>query len=242
MKKIVILQPMFFPWIGVFEQISLSDLYIHYNDVQFPKGKSRKIFINRVQIKTASGTQWLTVPILRKGTQLINQVIIDDSQNWRDKHLKTLRQNYSKAPYSEEMLDIVQTAYSLKTDRLSELNIFIIEKISHYFGISIEFKISSDYNIKEHSSKRVLEFVRKFKGSVYITGHGALNYLDHELFERHSIRVEYMDYNINPYPQLHGVYNPYVSILDLIANLGKEGKKLINSGAKYWKVFGDESK
>ena len=133
MKKIVILQPMFFPWIGVFEQINLSDLYIHYDDVQFPKGKSRKIFINRVQIKGASGTQWLTVPVLRKGTQLINQVIIDDSQNWRDKHLKTLKQNYSKAPYSEEMFDIVRTAYSLKTDRLSELNIFIIEKISHYF-------------------------------------------------------------------------------------------------------------
>lgn len=242
MKKIVILQPMFFPWIGVFEQIRLSDLYIHYDDVQFPKGKSRKIFINRVQIKAASGTQWLTVPVLRKGTQLINQVIIDDSQNWRDKHLKTLRQNYSKAPYSEEMFDIVRTAYSLKTDRLSELNIFILEKISRYFGISTEFKTSSNYNIMGVSSERVLEFVRKFNGSVYITGHGALNYLDHELFERHSIRVEYMDYNLNPYPQFYGVFNPYVSILDLIANLGKEGKKLINSGAKYWKVFGDENK
>lgn len=240
--KVVILQPMFFPWIGVFEQIKRSDLYVHYDDVQFPKGISRKIFLNRIQIKASSGVKWLTVPVLRKGTQLINQVIIDDSQDWRSKHLKTLRQNYSRAPYSEDMFDIVQTAYSLKTDRLSKLNIFIIEKISQYFGISTEFKISSDHNIKGFSSERVLEYVLKFNGTVYITGHGAFNYLDHELFERKNIRVEYMDYNRTLYPQLYGEFDPHISILDLIANCGQDGRKLINSDTKYWKEFTAEGK
>ena len=49
MKKIVISQPMLFPWIGIFEQIKLSDVYVHYDDAQLPQGRS---FINRVQIKT----------------------------------------------------------------------------------------------------------------------------------------------------------------------------------------------
>ena len=57
--KIVISQPMFFPWVGLFEQIRLADIYVHYDDVQFSKGS----FVNRVQIKTNKGTQWLTVPL-----------------------------------------------------------------------------------------------------------------------------------------------------------------------------------
>src|SRR5271165_5531971 len=79
--NVVISQPMFFPWVGMFEQIRLADVYIHYSDVQFSKGG----FVNRVQIKTASGIKWLTVPL--EGVSLgqkINQVRIDDRRAWRE--------------------------------------------------------------------------------------------------------------------------------------------------------------
>ena len=49
MTVVVISQPMLFPWVGMFEQIRLADVYVHYTDVQFSKGS----FVNRVQIKTA---------------------------------------------------------------------------------------------------------------------------------------------------------------------------------------------
>ena len=49
MTTVVISQPMFFPWVGMFEQIALADVYVHYDDVQFSKGS----FTNRVQLKTA---------------------------------------------------------------------------------------------------------------------------------------------------------------------------------------------
>ena len=59
MTTVVVSQPMFFPWVGMFEQIRLADAYVHYTDVQFSKGS----FVNRVQIKTADGFRWLTVPL-----------------------------------------------------------------------------------------------------------------------------------------------------------------------------------
>ncbi len=46
-----------------------------------------------------------------------------------------------------------------------------------------------------------------------------------------------MDYRKTPYPQLHGEFTPYVSILDLIANTGGESGDYINSGTIYWKEF-----
>ena len=85
MKKIVISQPMFLPWYGLFEQIRMSSVYIHYDDIQFPLGRS---FMNRVQIVTSSISEWLTAPVRRKGKEIINKVYFDESFNWREKHLK----------------------------------------------------------------------------------------------------------------------------------------------------------
>lgn len=230
----MISQPMFFPWIGIFEQIRLADLYIHYDDVQFPQGRS---LMSRVQIKTHDGIQWLTVPIVREKNQLIKDVLIDEKQDWRSRHLKTLQSNYAKAEFSDEMLNLVKEIYQLKTKYLSELNIFTIEKISSFFDFSTLFEISSKYQTRTSSSEKLLELILSVKGKIYITGHGARNYLDHELFEKNQIAVEYMDYKRNHYPQLHGMFEPHISVLDLIANAGRGGVKYINSPTKYWRDF-----
>ena len=44
--NLVVSQPMFLPWIGLFEQVRLADRFIHYDDVQLPQGRS---FISRVK-------------------------------------------------------------------------------------------------------------------------------------------------------------------------------------------------
>lgn len=237
MKKVVISQPMLFPWVGLFEQIRLADVYVHYDDVQLPQGRGG--FISRVQIKTHHGIQWLTVPVLRKGKrlQLIEDVMVDSTQKWREKHIETLRCSYSKAPFFDEMLALAESVYSLRTRHLSELNIYAIEKIAEYFGISCCFLRSSNYNIQSSSSEKLLQLVLRLNGTVYITGHGARNYLDHELFEKAGVSVQYMQYRCIPYPQQHGAFTPYVTALDLIANCGREGRRVILSDTVEWKKF-----
>ena len=74
---------------------------------------------------------------------------------------------------------------------------------------------ATSLNIGGSSSERVLEIVKAVNGSCYISGHGALNYLDHDLFEQAGIKVAYMDYMLTEYPQNYGKFNPYVSGLDL---------------------------
>src|ERR1700722_18634953 len=108
MSTIVISQPTFFPWVGMFEQIRLADVYDHYDDVQFSKGW----FTNRVQIKTAAGSKWLTVPLEnhRLG-QRINETAVDRSHNWRSSHLAFLDQAYKHAPFRTEMLSIAEDVY-----------------------------------------------------------------------------------------------------------------------------------
>jgi hypothetical protein len=86
----------------------------------------------------------------------------------------------------------------------------------------------------------VLDVVRALGGTRYITGHGARHYLDHEAFEAAGVAVEYMDYRCTPYPQFHGAFTPYVSILDLVAHCGHEGVSHIHSGTRPWRSFIDE--
>lgn len=234
MKTIVISQPMLFPWVGLFEQVRLADVFVHYDDVQFPLGRS---FISRVQIKTAEGSQWLTVPVLRKAGQLIKDVRTDDAQDWRAKHLRTLNQAYAKAPHLAEMIAIVERIYAEKTSFLADMTIQATEEIARYFSLTPQFIRASTRPASGRSSDRLLWWMEELQGELYVTGHGAYGYLAHELFEARSMRVEYMNYQKVPYPQLHGPFTPFVSILDLIANTGRGGAAMLCSGSKPWREF-----
>lgn len=234
--KIVISQPMYFPWVGMFEQIRLCDIYVHYDDVQFSKGS----FTNRVQIKTIDGSKWLTVPLddIKLG-QEIREVRLKNRQKWHESHLNILKQVYAKAPYQQEMLDLVSSVFSQPATTISDLSINSISAICKYFDIAQpdNFLYSSEIGLNGKSSERVLDIVKYLGGTTYITGHGAKNYLDHSLFDDNKIDIEYMNYRKNIYPQSYGEFTPYVSTLDLIANVGKSGNKFINSGTMHWKEF-----
>lgn len=233
---VVVSQPMFFPWVGMFEQIRLADVYVHYGDVQFSKGS----FTNRVQIKTAQGVRWLTVPLQDFAVgQAIDDARINTRIDWRTQHLSLLRQAYAEAPYRKDMLELVEAVYLQSADTIGMLSRLSMEAGCNYFGLGEgkRFVDVRDLGIGGSSSLRVRDIVTELGGTRYITGLGARNYLDHQLFEEAGIRVEYMDYRKTPYPQLHGAFTPYVSILDLVANVGKAGIGRISSGTIYWKEY-----
>jgi WbqC-like protein family len=231
---VVASQPMFLPWLGLFEQVRLADVFVHYDDVKLPQGAS---FSRRVQAKTADGLRWLTVPVHHGGSRLIKDVRIDESGDWRATHLATLEQAYTRAPYVEEMLRIAKEVFAVDTDRLAELDIASVEAIAGFFELETRFVLSSTLGTTTHSSQKLIDTVQAVGGDTYITGHGALKYLDHEAFEQAGIGVEYMDYRREPYPQLHGQFTASVTALDCIANCGALGAELVCSPSIEWKEF-----
>ena len=95
-----ILQPGYLPWLGFFEQMYRSDVFVLYDDVQYDKHGWR----NRNRIKSPNGVQWLTVPVLIKGQGKpeIRDVRINKAERWQKKHIRTIEQNYRKAPFYDE--------------------------------------------------------------------------------------------------------------------------------------------
>lgn len=235
-KCVVISQPMYFPWVGILEQIRLCNTFVHYEDVQFTRGS----FSNRVQIKTESGMRWLTVPLKgHKLGQLINEVEIDYRSDWRRNHNETLKHAYAKSSYKSEMLDLVGEVFSHQHETLAELSKASMMSLVRYFGLEHgrTFTASPDLNVLGSSTQRVIDICTRTKANCYLTGHGARNYLEHEAFESEGVDVAYVDYGLSHYKQLHGPFTPYVTALDLIANCGKEGLQHINGKPTPWREF-----
>jgi WbqC-like protein family len=233
---------MYFPWVGMLEQVRLADIFVHYDDVQFSKGS----FTNRVQIKQPNGSvTWMTVPLQnQKVSQNINEVAFQDKKNWKSKHMAILESSFTRAPFRKDALDLAEIVLSQSYETIADLSRASLYALVDYFGLNrfTRFIDSTSLGIKGSSSQRVFDVVKSLKGSRYITGHGAFNYLDHDLFEQSGIEVCYMQYQRKPYPQSHGVFTPYVSALDLIAHTGSAGIDYLVSSPIYWRKFQSESK
>lgn len=239
MACVVISQPMFLPWRGLFEQMKLADVYVHYDDVQLPLGGGKgRGFTTRVQIKTAQGMRWLSLPVARagKGAQLIKDARLAH-QEWRRGHLGAIEQSYRAAPHFDQVLEeLVRPIYALQTDSVCEFCIRSMEALASFLGLRVATRRSSQLRIapNDDASVRVLDTCRSLGANRYVTGHGARNYLRHELFEAAGVRVDYMDYRLSAYPQLHGEFTPYVSVIDLLFNVGAAAPRFLAPATLHW--------
>jgi hypothetical protein len=234
--NIVVSQSMLFPWVGMLEQIRLADVFVHYDDVQFSKGS----FVNRVQLKWPSGSKWLTVPLVDLHLGLrINEVRPAGTASWKQQHLEFLAKSFENAPYAKDALMIAEKVYSIDYADIGSLSRVSLIELAQYFGFeqTTQFLDVAKLDIGGSSSQRVFDVVKKLGGTNYITGHGAANYLDHQLFEQAGIDVRYMEYQRKPYPQNYGAFNPYVTGLDLVAHCGPAGATMICSGTSSWRDF-----
>ena len=232
MKTAVISQPMLFPWPGFFELVATADVYVHLDDAQF----SSNGFINRVQVKHATGWSWMTIPIHKSGLQSPIRDVSAADGPWRRRNRTLLSQSLARASHLDEALRLFDQAYS--HERIPELLMDSIESPARYLGLfKADTARSSELKVSGKGWQRVLDIVQAVGCERYVTAHGARNYLDHEAFERAGVTVEYICYSRTPYQQLHGEFQPYVTVLDLIAALGSKAAAAIRPATTPWRAF-----
>lgn len=226
MKRIAILQSNYIPWKGYFDLIASVDEFIIYDEMQYTKNDWR----NRNKIKTKNGVEWITIPVkIDSLHQKINQTQIFDPR-WVKKHKATIQTNYAKAKCFEETKDFVFDLYEkVKSEEyLSKVNYIFIKEICKYLGINTKISLSSDYNLIEGKTERLVDLCIQTRGTHYLSGPAAKEYLVEELFNEKDIVLEWMDYsNYKEYNQLHPPFEHGVSILDLIFNEGENSRKFL---------------
>lgn len=220
MSKLVIAahQPNFLPYLGLFYKIYKSDRFIFVDDVQFTNQNG--ISHHRNYIKTPQGRQLVRIPVRKKSTSLINEVLICYDDKWIEAMEKTFYLNYGKADHYREISTWLFPILERKYAKLSDLNIDLIRDISIRMGIGNDFDVSSKYQIPGKKEERVVNLIEFFKGDVYYSGTGAAEYLHESAFEERGMELVYSDYQPVEYQQLWGKPIENLSVIDYLYNCG----------------------
>jgi hypothetical protein len=225
---IAIHQPQYLPWLGYIDKIDRADIFVLLDTVQYKKND----WINRNKIKTAEGSQWLTVPVSYNHPETINNVKIDNKTGWGKKHLNALITNYSKADHFGEHLDFFKDLYSKEWEYLVKLNIAIIYYLIKAFDIRTEVVLSSDFELNEEPTERLIDICKQLKGDTYLAGSHGQHYMNTIRFSEENIEVLFQDFEHPEYNQLFGDFLPNMSSIDLLFNHSSRGIEIIRKSHK----------
>ena len=227
-KRIAIVQSSYIPWRGYFDLVHSVDEFILFDDVQY----TRRDWRNRNRIKAPNGLIWLTVPIEIKGNYLqhIKDAVVSDEQ-WNIRHWKTIVHCYSRARYFADYREVFEELYLNSHERyLSLINFKFLTRISALLGVKTRFTWSSDYELREGKTERLVHLCKQAGASEYLSGPTARAYLNEDIFEREGISVCYADYSgYRKYRQLYPPFHSAVSIIDLIFNEGPFARSFMKS-------------
>jgi hypothetical protein len=220
-------QPDFAPWLGFFERLLHTDVFVILDDVQFV----RRGWHHRDRIKTPQGVQWLTLPVIKKGhyDQLIRDTQLDVDSGFTDKHLRTLEMAYGKRPGFDTVFPVVEEIYRRQPRLMIDLNLPLLEAMMAAFGLEKRMVMASSLNIASSSTERLVDIVRAVGGTDYLSGTGARAYLDEQLFAAAGIGVQWQRFDHPTYPQPWGDFEPGLSGLDCLFNCGRDAAAVLRS-------------
>ena len=219
---VVIHQPSYLAWIGLFDRIAQADLYVLYDNVQYDKHGWR----NRNRIKTPMGAQWLTVPILTKHRRgmLVSDALIDPKIPWARKHLQAIRTNYTRAPYFKQTIQPLTEILSRPWQRLMDLDIALEDYLFEALGMQVRRVVASQLGdtAAPSASERLAAICRLVGATEYISPDAASDYLDPQPLKAAGVTVRFHGYRHPVYPQLHGPFLSHLSVMDLLMNCGDQ--------------------
>lgn len=147
-------------------------------------------------------------------------------------HFQSLRSNYRRAPFFEEVASLIEPLYAVPASNLSDLNRTFLQAICDHLGITTRLTRSADCELAEERTERLASICAQAGADIYVSGPAAKEYLDEAEFRRRSMRVEWFDYSRYPeYPQLWGEFVHGVTMLDLLFNCGPEARNFMKATA-----------
>lgn len=211
-------QPNYIPYLGLFNKIKMSDVFVFYDIAQYTKWD----YHNRNTIKWANWTILLSLPVSVKFWQTINEVKFDNSI--LQKHLKTIKESYKKSKFYSEIITIIEELYLYKWNNISEFNINCIKKISSSIWLKTNFFATSDIfkSLDTKSTDALISICKYIWASEYISWSGWKKYLEIYKFKNNWLKLTFQDFHHPIYKQLWWDFVPYMSVIDTLFNEGLE--------------------
>ena len=220
-------QSQFLSWTPFYYKAIKSDNFIILDDVQFQKNGVQ----NRNLIKTPQGQTWITLPVKYDLSTPINKVTISDKGSYK-KILKTIELNYKKSSNFALIYDLLFTELKEEYDYLVDTNDKIFVKILSLLDKKIELNKSSNLKCIQSKDDLVIEIIKKVGDLDYLSGTGALSYMNLQKFKNENIKVYTYDFQQQPYSQQWDREQGFIenlSIIDLLLNNYENVKNYFNT-------------
>ncbi len=227
MKKVAIMQPYLFPYIGYWQLINSVDTFVLYDDVNYIKGG----WINRNNILINGSSHLFTLPLIDSSpNKLINEISVTDNIKQKQKLLKSFELAYAKAKYKDDVLPLLNNILMQEECRLHLFLYHQFKIICEYLGLDTEILISSDIVQTQglHAQDRVIDICKCLKTTRYINAIGGQELYNKEEFKKNGIDLYFIKTNEIKYKQFKNEFVPNLSIIDvLMFNSPEEVRELL---------------
>ena len=224
--RVTIHQPNYLPNAGFFHKILQCDCYVVYDTAQFVRSR----FDNRNLIKTNNEKVFVTVPITRDSHfRPIGEAKVNNATPWREKHWKTLKGAYQKAPHFSTLAPTLEEIYSAMPTVLPDLSVPIIRKLLAFFGWKGQVVLASELPLDRalRSTDAIIEILKAVGATSYLAGASSKRYLQEEAFVRSGIALDYHHFDPPVYRQLGEAFIPNLCALDLVFNEGPAAREIL---------------
>ena len=204
-KKIAIMQPYFYPYIGYFQLIHAVDVYVNLDHVSFMP----RSYMTRNTVKNNIS---INVPVANSSqNKKCNEVRVSLDEHHISKFYKTLHHQYSKSiNYELVMESLVKPCFTIEEKSISQFNIDLIKKICNFLDIKTKIIDSSCVfqNLDLKKEHGLVSIVQQLGSNTYINAIGGQKLYSKDFFHSQGINLFFLKMNDLDVP------SQYASILD----------------------------
>ena len=215
-RRVAVMQPYVFPYLGYFHLIESADVFVFYDDVRFRK----KGWINRNRLLDHSEIWQFTVPVSGASqNRLICETPTGIDQRWRNKFFNRLRHAYGIAPFYKDVLPIVDQAFSVQRGSIADLAIRSVEGCYRYVGESVSCLRSSEAFPATRAlpgAERLAAITRSVGGDCYVNAPGGRDLYNEDWFRKQGLGLEFIESRLQQPEMMMSPIPWHLSIIHLM--------------------------
>jgi predicted HD phosphohydrolase len=215
-KTVAMMQPYWFPYLGYFQLIHASDVFVLGDDLQYVTGG----WINRNRMLSNGEPMLFSLPLKKFHSHVaINQRELSDNVGeMMNKLLRTLSMQYSRAPYRQEVMALLQRLMLHPEKNLARYLEHSLRELCAYLGITTPIVRASDLPIHDVQDKqdRVIKTARCLDADLYLNAIGGMALYDADYFSRHGMQLRFHRMDELCYTQFRDPFVANLSIIDVL--------------------------
>jgi len=225
-------QPNFLPWTKLLAKIAQSDVYIAYDSVQF----TRTEYHNRQRLRARHDPVLLSVPVRRaRSRPRLSDVELDTATDWRGYHLRIIEQEYRRAPYFDDIFELIGTVYERNHTMLVDFNLDLLQGMLSYLGFDTRVRRATEFAHGGDNTDRLIQLTLAVGADEHITSTWGTErrYIDWDRVMGAGIKVRTQEFSHPIYRQQFEPFLPNLGGLDLLFARGRDARADIRGSSSF---------